>query len=146
VAGPTKLPLGMPLLLWASLAGAQSNLGELLDAGAKVLSAEEFRRDLVQRVIVGPMASGGSLEMMYLTDGTIQGVGRSPLIPFSQPNAPIFGQWKIDDKDRLCATMRIGEIPLAARCQYWFKYDLKYFLSDSDSDRSAKVLPRTVTK
>ena len=141
---PTKLRLGFALLLCAPICIAQSNLGELLDAGAKVLSAEEVKRDLVQHVIVGPMASGGSLEMMYLTDGSIQGVGRSPLFPFSQPNAPILGRWNIDDKDRLCATMRIGEIPLAARCQFWFKYDQKYFLSDSDWDRSAKVLPRTV--
>ena len=105
---------------------------------------KEFERDLVQTVLVGPMASGGSLEIIYLTDGSLQGAGRSPLFPFSQPNAPIFGQWKIDDKERVCAVMRIGELPLAARCQFWLKYDQKYYLSDSDSDRSAKVLLRTV--
>ncbi len=37
-----------------------------------------------------------------------------------------------------------GMAYLPPRCQYWFKLGDKYFLSDSDSDRSAKVLSRTV--
>lgn len=54
-----KLALGVALLLCAPLAGAQTNLGELLDAGAKQLSTEEFRQELVQRTIVGPTPTGG---------------------------------------------------------------------------------------
>jgi hypothetical protein len=140
----TKLLQLIALWLWAPFGLAQNNLGEVLDAGGKVLSAEEFRRETIQRVITGPMPSGGSLEIIYLTNGTIQGVGRHPLLSFSQPNAQIFGQWTTDDKDRVCTSMRIGEVPLPARCQFWFKYDEQYYLSDSDSDRSAKVLRRTV--
>ena len=40
---PTKLLLGLALLLLVPFAVAQNKLGELLDAGAKRLSAEEFR-------------------------------------------------------------------------------------------------------
>ena len=140
----TKLLQVIALFLWAPFGLAQNNLGEVLDAGGKVLSAEEFRRAVVQRVITGPMPSGGSLEVVYLTNGAIQGVGRHPLLSFSQPNAQIRGQWTIDDKERVCTSMWIGDTPLPARCQVWFKYDEQYFLSDSDSDRSMRVLRRTV--
>jgi hypothetical protein len=37
-----------------------------------------------------------------------------------------------------------GEVNLPLRCQVWFKNDGQYFLSDSDWDRSAKVLKRTL--
>src|SRR5271169_76590 len=72
---PTKAPLRFALLFWAPLAVAQSNLGELLDAGAKRLSVEEFKQELVQHVIVGPTLSGASLEVMYASNGVIQGSG-----------------------------------------------------------------------
>ncbi len=53
-----KLPFGSVLLLWATLALAQADLGELLDAGARRLSVEEFRRDLVGRLLDGPAFVG----------------------------------------------------------------------------------------
>ena len=59
---PMKLLLGIALVLWTSLAGAQSNLGELLDAGARMLSPEEFKREVVQRSLVGPTPTGGTLK------------------------------------------------------------------------------------
>ena len=147
-----KLRLGTGLLLWAPLAAAQSNLGALLDAGAKKLSAEEFREEVVQRVVVGPTATGGSLEVMYANSGVIQGVGT---FSGSSLFAPISGDWKIDDTGRICTSMRIGAgsqyagaaqmgVMLPPRCQIWFRYKGQYFLADSDSDRSAKVLPRTL--
>jgi hypothetical protein len=33
---------------------------------------------------------------------------------------------------------------LPPRCQYWFKLGDVYFLADSDTDRRAKVLRRTL--
>ena len=36
----------------------------------------------------------------------------------------------------------VGHLP--PRCQFWFKLGDTYFLSDSDTDRSAKVLSRTI--
>ena len=149
---PTKLPLAIALLLWASLTVAQTNLGELLDAGGRVLSSEEFKRELVQRTLVGPSPTGGTLEIMYVTNGSLQGKGSPPYTEGFQrfrDEAPIAGEWRIDDNGRVCVTMQIrassGQVMiLAPRCQSWFTYDQKYFLSDSDWDRSAKVFPRTV--
>jgi hypothetical protein len=151
----TTLPLGFALLLWAPLAVAQSNLGELLDAGAKSLSAEEFRAELVQRLLVGPTASGGSLEVFYTVNGIIAGTGTGPVGgpagAGGLPVVPISGEWTIDDKGRVCTSMRVvanigpgGGVTLPSRCQFWFKYAEQYFFSDSDSDRRARVLRRTI--
>ena len=66
--------------------------------------------------------------------------------------APISGEWTIDDKGRVCTSMRVGGAMGAAmavtmlppRCQTWFKLADQYYLSDSDSDRQARVLRRTL--
>jgi len=145
---PIKQPLGIALLLFAPLAVAQTKLGELLDAGAKPLSPEEFKQELVQRVLVGPTATGLNLEIMYTTSGTVQGL--------SVPAAQVNGEWTIDAVGRVCTAMRlIGPTfgvagggsqgtTLPARCQSWYRLADRYFLSDSDTDRQARVLVRTV--
>jgi len=142
------------LAISCSDAWAQSNLGELLDQGAKKLSAHEFRVEVVQQIVVGPTATGGTLEIMYTPNGMIQGTGTAPI--FQRPmttTSTVNGEWTIDDQDRICASMRIimsgGASPsssfvLPPRCQFWFKLGDVYFPSDSDSDRRAKVLSRTL--
>ena|ERR1700674_2155523 len=142
---PTKLLLGLALLLLVPFALAQNNLGELLDAGAKRLSAEEFRQEVTQHTLVGVIPSGGQMEAMYATSGVIQGrtiafTGATGAAFF----APIDGVWNIDDSGRTCTSMVIGRTVLPFRCQFWFKYKEDYFIADSDSDRNARVFRRTV--
>jgi hypothetical protein len=138
----TRVLLEFAIALWVSMALAQSNLGELLDSGAKKLSPEEFREDVVQRMIVGPLNNqGGSIELMYANNGEVQGIGQSESYP--RPNT-IGGIWKIDDSGRICESMHFEVTFLPYRCQFWFKYADHYFLSDSDSDRRTRVLRRTV--
>ena len=130
----------LPLLVKASLGLAQTNLGELLDAGGKRVTGNDFRQDLVGRPIVGPAATGSTLEVVYLDSGQILGVGSNTMMQgrfAPHANFDVRGSWKIDDPDRICASMSVGGVVLPARCQYWYRYDHQYFLSDSDSDRSA---------
>jgi len=56
----------------------------------------------------------------------------------------IDGVWNVDDSGRICASMVLRRTFLPFRCEYWFKYKDDYFTADSDSDRKAKVLRRTV--
>jgi|SRR5215831_9382527 len=142
-----KLLLGLALLLLASFAGAQNNLGELLDGGANKISAEEFRENVVQRTLVGPTLAGARLELMYASSGVIQGRSTADVdgrnVAPTMPYASIDGAWNIDDKGRICTSMAIYRIILPFRCQYWFRLKDDYFIADSE-DRSAKVLRRTV--
>ena len=146
-----KLAGGIVLAICTSLASAQSTLGALLDAGATPLTADMFRQEVVRRVIVGPTAAGGSLEVVYTENGTVEGTGTHPnLTMLYGQNSPIDGQWTIDDQNRICTAMVIKAqagntiANLPRRCQFWFKSGDLYYISDSDSDRSAKVLKRMV--
>lgn len=149
---PTRAALGVAVSLLAPLALAQANLGELLDAGGKKLSAQDFEEQLVQRMLIGPSATGLPLEMIYTTQGSVVGSGTSP----SGLGATRFsGQWRIDASGKVCATMTVGGVPggggpgpgsviLPERCQSWYKLGERYFLADSDTDRSIRVLVRTL--
>jgi hypothetical protein len=143
-----RLLFGIVLLLCAPLAMAQNNLGELLDAGATRLSPEAFKEEVVQRVIVGRTTIGGNIEVMYAQSGEIAGLG-SYTADSPTRLAAISGEWKLDDNGRVCTAMRISSAPgggtlLSPRCQFWFKHNGQYFISDYDSDRSARVLRRTL--
>lgn len=138
--------VGLALCLFAPFATAQNNLGELLDGGAKRLSTEEFKVEVVQHVIVGPNAFGGNLEVIYTANGQVSAKGTSANT--GQINTgTIDGEWKVDDSGRICTTMRIlgaSNLALPTRCQFLFKYRDAYFFVDSDTDRGAKALRRTI--
>jgi hypothetical protein len=138
-----ELPFAVALLLWPPIAPAQRYLGDLLNFGAKKLSPEEFREEVVQRVIVGRTAGGGNLELMYANDGRIVGRGTDPLFT-GIPVSGIAGDWKVDESGKICTSMRIGNTALPPRCQFWFKYGDEYFIADSDTDRYVLVIRRTL--
>jgi hypothetical protein len=130
--------LGVPLVAGAAV--AQQSLGEVLDAGGKRMSAKEFETEIVQRVVVGPAPTVGELELMYASNGQIAGRGKHPGLPVGITVSLGTGEWKLDDAGRVCSGW--GSLP--NRCQYWYKLADKYYVSDSDLDRSAKVLSRTI--
>src|SRR5260221_5261451 len=141
-----RLPLALALLLLGVPAAAQRHLGELLDDHATMLSTDEFKRDVVGRSLVGPTATGGTLEVTYATDGQVSGTGSTPGYQFVN-TASISGTWSIDDNGKMCSAIRIvssrpPDLVFPRRCQWWFKKADQYFLSDSDLDRDAKVLLR----
>lgn len=107
------------------------------------MSAKEFETEIVQRVVVGPAPTGGELEMMYASNGKIAGIGKNPVFTINAP-AQMGGEWKFDEVGRTCSSMRFGGILFPYRCQHWYKLADKYYVSDSDLDRSAKVLSRTI--
>jgi len=142
----TRLLSIVLLTLWAPLAAAQSKLGELLDAGANKMSLEDFRRELVQRALVGPSPVHGNLEMMYTTSYKIS--GRATFMAFAHvaTGFDLEGEWSIGDNGSICSSMAINKTTLPKSCQYWFKRGDTYYLADSDIDRQARVLPRTIKR
>jgi hypothetical protein len=140
----------------APSAAAQVSLGQILDAGAKLLSPDEFKQELVQRKIVGPTPTGGTIELLYAPGGNVVGTGLAParFLPSDrkQGETDIRGEWKIGNNGAVCTVLRIvhqSSVPsmqMAPRCQYWFKSGDQYFLADSDIDREAKVLIRTIMR
>ena len=128
---------------------AQSTLGALLEAGAKPLPPAQFKEEVVQRAITGPTLTGGQLQLFYATNGTIAGEGLMRA-QTTTPPASLYGEWKTDELGRVCTSMRLSgtastpPVQFPQRCQYWFKLGNEYYFADSDTDRSAKVLKRTI--
>lgn len=135
------------------------NLGQLLAAGGKLVSPQQFKDEVVQRVSVGILASGATVEVIHTTSGTVAGsllyggdrqfntVGSQSGRGLGTPqNWPVSGTWTIDDSERICVTLQIynsqSSSILPKRCQFWFKLGDRYYVSDSDEDRSAKLLVR----
>jgi hypothetical protein len=136
------LSFGSALLLWATLAAGQSSVGELLDAGARRLSAEEFQRELVGRTVAGPISDVSEVELVYMVNGRVLGSGQGRGTRLIM--GPVEGSWTVGETGSICSTMTVGMVVMPKRCQFWFKLGDAYFISDSDSDRSARVLRRTV--
>ena len=141
------------LLLGTPMAVAQTKLGELLDAGGSPLSMEQFREEVVGRTVVGPTPAGGTVELMYAANGIVAGTG-SLMRSVYASTAPVRGEWKFDERGKVCVSMIIaghpaapafaGQVVLPSRCQTWFRHAGQYFIADSDSDRAAKVFRRTL--
>ena len=135
-----------------SLAEAQprpANFGTVLDSGGQKLSASDFRKDIVGYPIVGSTAANIDIEVVYVADGRILGQlfhsirgGTSG----GRATDSIAGTWTLDDAERICTTMQLGNTYLPARCEYWYKVGDQYFLSTSDSDREAKVAIRSLRR
>ena len=130
-------------LVAANAAFAQTNLGELLDAGAKKLSSAQFEQDVVGKAIAGATATGTRLELLYIVDGRIAGVAFATVRGGAVGGAASYtinGTWKADDAQRICTRIRLD---LPEDCQFWFRHGDLYFLSDTDWDRQARVTVRT---
>lgn len=114
------------------------------DAGARKLSTEEWKEQVVQTVVIGRSASGGNSEITYTANGVVQGVETHPLFT-GLPLGKVYGEWAVDDRGRVCMkNVRIGKVAIADRCQYWFTYGGRLFVAESDSNRGALALARTV--
>jgi hypothetical protein len=143
------LILPLALGLWSTATAAQTNVGELLDAGAKPLSAAEFREQIAQHIVSGALRSGTDMEIMYARSGVLIGEAWNR---GDYRRLNIGGEWKIDDKDRVCASINFGgggytgQIRLPVGCEFWFKLGDKYFVADSDYDRDAKAVVRTLKR
>ena len=141
--------LAVAAMLASTLATAQSRLGELLDAGAKQVTADQFREEIVQRSVQGALEPGVNVEIVYTPQGTLEGVGAGGAFSYSAEWAVrVRGTWSAGDNDDICATVTLDGPTIRAsyrrRCQFWFSLGDRYFVADSRSDRKARAIGRMV--
>ena len=127
--------------LGSTAALAQTTLGELLDSGGRKLSREEVMATVGGGNFGGPTKDGGQFLANYKADGSLSGFGRSP-----QGNTgPVNGTWAVDDSGKMCASYSVGG-RRASDCAFVYKGGLDYYVCDSDADKSAPVLKRTLKR
>ena len=144
----SRLPCRIALisaLLCCAVARAEDHLGDILDAGARKLSAEDFKQQIVGRTVAGATPSGYEIDVFYHDNGRLIGGGRATPRGGAVGGGASFsieGSWTIDPSERSCTRISVR---LPAQCQFWFKRGNDYFLADSDWDRDVRVTRRTLT-
>ena len=123
---------------------AQNSVGEVLDAGGKKLTKDEFVAAIVGSNITGPTQVGGQVQVNYKADGTFSGNVTSP----QGKNGGRYGTWTIDDSGKLCtdATTSVYGTRQDQGCAFLFKLGDQYFVAIDSDDRGARVLQRTIKK
>ena len=127
--------------LGSSAALAQETLGELLDAGGKMLSKAEVMATVTGTNFSGPTKGGGQFLADYKAGGLLSGVSRNP----QGATGPLSGTWAVDDSGKLCASFSVGG-RRSADCGFVYKGRVDYYVCESDSDKSAPVLKRTIKR
>ena len=139
------LALAGGLGLAAAAVGAQTRVGELLDAGGVRISAEQFRRNVVQNVVAGPLDAGITAEIVFTGRGTLEGSGSTGRS--SAESMEVRGRWSFGQDDTVCVAIVLDGPTIRAnypsRCQAWYRLGDRYYAADS-LDRSARLLARTV--
>jgi hypothetical protein len=74
-----------------AIAVAQNSVGEVLDAGGKKLTKDEFVAAIVGSNITGPTQVGGRVQVNYKADGTFSGNVTSP----QGKNGGRYGTWRL---------------------------------------------------
>jgi hypothetical protein len=140
------LLIGISIALVSSYAAAQGSLGELLDAGGKKLSKTEIMAVLGGANLSGLSKTGGLFQADFKPDGTYAGTVQSA----QGKSGGMFGTWIVDESGKVCTefTTSLGAAGSSKRsnCAYFYKSGDAYYVVESDTDRSALALSRTVKK
>jgi hypothetical protein len=131
--------------LGSAYALAQNNLGELIDMGGKKLSKEQVAAALSAANVSGQTRDGALFQSDYKADGTYAG---SFVSPQNKRNGSTYGQWTVDDTGKVCidGSIRLYQVQPQKSCLFYFKNGDQYYISPSDSDRSAFVAKREIKK
>jgi hypothetical protein len=136
-----KLSVAVSLLMSGLTAAAlaQSNIGELLDKGGKKVIKADFDALLPLRVKYKWPQGGGDGDLVYAADGTLQGTESHWR---SRSDSPTTGTWTFDDNGRWCIKKSlIAWNTTTDLCWYLFQAGDRYFMSQADIDRSARIAP-----
>jgi hypothetical protein len=130
--------------LSSTTALAQNTVGEVLDAGGKKLTKDEFVAAIVDSNISGPTQGGGQVQVNYKADGTFAGNVQSA----QGKNGGRYGTWTIDVSGKLCtdATTSVYGTRQNQGCAFLFKLGDRYFVAVDTDTRDTRVLPRAINK
>jgi hypothetical protein len=138
------LMTGVIFAALSSSAQAQNTLGELLDMGGKKLAKEDVTAAIVGSRVGGPTKFGGRTEIGIKADGSLSGYLRTP----DGRDAGLIGTWTVDDSGRMCSdsTAKFQTIQKIKGCMFFYSVSDRYYISESDSDRNARLLVRTISR
>lgn len=117
---------------------AQSNVGDLLDKGAKKLTKDDYMSLAPFRLKYVWPQGGGEGDLVYVADGTLSG---SEYHYSSRSESPATGTWSADDAGKWCMKKHMPVWNSRTdMCWYTWKLGEDYWGSATDSDRSGRVV------
>jgi hypothetical protein len=132
------------LLLFGGAAMAQSNLGDLLDKGAKKLGKEDYLAMMPFKVKYVWPNRGGEGDLVFNADGTLSGT------EFHYPSrseSPAVGTWTVDDGGKWCIKKSMAVWNSKTdQCWYSFRQGDDYWGTFSDTDRAARLVQTKITR
>lgn len=122
---------------------AQSNLGELLDMGAKQIPKDQLVSLLSGLTMSGESFNnqGGTIRFDYSADGTVSGGLRTA----DGREFRSTGTWKVDDSGKFCREMVRANGTHWGDCRYFFKLADAYYAAETN-DRGTKIEKRLLEK
>lgn len=122
---------------------AQDNLGGLLDKGAKKVSKDEWNALLPVNVSYIWLSKNGKLALTFKTDASHS--GNAQHFP-SGTSSGVYGTWKIEENGKICIDEKFSNAYWSPDvfCYFLFQLDGQPFISDSESDRNARISKATL--
>lgn len=135
--------LGALAVVVSTSATAQSNLGELLDMGAKQIPQAELVSLLSGLTMSGESFNnqGGTIRFDYKGDGTVSGRLRTA----DGREFPSSGTWKVDDSGKFCRDMTRANGSKWGDCRYFYRLGDGYFAAETN-ERGTKIEKRIFEK
>lgn len=129
--------------IFSGVAMAQSNLGELLDMGARQIQKDELVSLLSGLTMSGESFTtpGATIRFDYLGDGTVSGYSRTATGQESRST----GKWTVDDSGKFCRAMTRQNGQRWGDCRYFFMHADTYFAAETN-DRATKIEKRIFEK
>lgn len=128
---------------FSAAAMAQSNLGELLDMGARQIQKDELVSLLSGLTMSGESFNnqGGTILFAYKADGTVAGHLRTA----DGREFPSSGTWKVDDSGKFCRDMARPNGSKWGDCRYFYRHADGYYAAETN-DRATKIEKRIFEK
>ncbi|MGP1680059.1 MAG: hypothetical protein ACTS6J_23240 [Burkholderiales bacterium] len=133
----TAVVLAVLATMLATVANAQSNLGELLDKGGSKMLKADYIALAPFRVKYVWFQGGGEGDLVYAANGTLTGTEYH--YP-SRSESPAVGTWTVDDSGKWCIKKNLEAWNSKTDvCWYSFRLGDEYFGTLSETDRNARV-------
>ena len=123
-------------------AHAQSNLGELLDLGAKKILKPEYVASLPTTVFAVWPDGKGERRLTFFPDGKITGNEKHYA---SGATSGSVGKWTMTDSGKICTSVRFTVWQGSREeCRYFFRVGSDVYITLSDAARATPVQKQTI--
>jgi hypothetical protein len=118
---------------------AQDTIGQLVDAGGSQLRQREVAALLSDAEYTGVTRLGVPFRIHSKADGSFSGSAGADRKSFA-------GRWWVEDNGLHCSETIDARSRGETSCATWFRKDSRYFVSDADAARDARLRKREFLK